>query len=432
MSHDELIDHVPPIARYRREPLEDDWNAASYWDEASKVMVELDDEQLLDQLVCEDPETRVLEAFPTAAGAERVHRFLEDNRRALDLLRAGVRCGRLQFPEPEEEETDFAENVESIAPLAQLAQAWFISARSQIANRDSAAAASDLIGLGQMGHMMCCGEGLMVHYLVGTSITAMALMGMRLLVTGHEVTPEVRADLSDAVGRWLAKSGEVGQCLRVDLCCHALRELDRLPEAGDVDALVDRLLDRHYSNAPMLAQEEESRHRELEDDGRLAWRRQRILYLVAGHPAPWNKIDTARLMGRQVADRIRELGRQRWFDLSVPWRRLVRSCGRMRFRSRINLWPSQLQSSFPYEYLGPSDSARRRLADLREHLSDKQWAEIQPPTDADLEAARGRLQSAANPLGVLVADALLAIDITGHERLRRHRLLEAKSVLGLS
>jgi hypothetical protein len=277
--------------------------------------------------------------------------------------------------------------------------------------------------------MMCCGEGLVVHYLVGGSITAMALTGMRLLVVGQNVTPEVLADLSTAVDRWLRTSGEVAQCLRVDLCCHSLRELARLPEADGTGTLVDQLLDRHYVNAPMPASGNASSHGELEDDSRLTWRRERVLYLVEAHPAPLDKIDTAGLMGRHVADRIQDLQRQRWFDLPGYWSRLVRSYRRVRFRSRIQLWPSQLRPSFPYEYLGPSDLARRRLADLRGHLSARKWAEIQPPTDAELETARRRLRSAANPLGVLVADALLATDITGHERLRRRRLLKIKKAL---
>ena len=85
MSRDGLLEQVPTIARYRREPLEDDRNAVAFWDEASKALVELDDEELYDQLVCEAPESRDVAAFPTGAGAERVRTFLENNRKALDL-----------------------------------------------------------------------------------------------------------------------------------------------------------------------------------------------------------------------------------------------------------------------------------------------------------------------------------------------------------
>ena len=44
MFVDELLEHIPPVARYRCEPLEDGDNALFYWDQAASVMFEADDD----------------------------------------------------------------------------------------------------------------------------------------------------------------------------------------------------------------------------------------------------------------------------------------------------------------------------------------------------------------------------------------------------
>ena len=428
MPPDELLHQIPPIARHRRAPLDDRQNALSSWSEAAERMVELDDSCLYEELVYGGPGTGKLTAFPSGLDADRVRRFLQDNSTTLDLLREGTQCGRLQFPEPEEE-GDIDENAESLIPLVHLANTWFILTRSLITDNELCRGAKELANLGQMGQMICCGEGLVVHYLVGSSIMEMALAGIRLLVSNESVPGSVLADLLAAVDRWLTDSGNVAQCLRVDLCCHSLREIDRLSERARPEDTVDELLDRHYVNAPMLSMEHAAGDEGFEDDGRLAWRRERILYLLEGHPASFDKIATVRLVGRKVADQILDLQPPRWLKVFGVWGRVTRSYRRSRFRYRSQLWPSQLRPSFPYEFLGRSEAAQRRLAELGEHLASDQWAKMQPPTDEELRVARRRLRSTPNPLGVLVADALLATDITSHEHLRRRRLHATRAAI---
>ncbi len=428
MSCDGLLPYVPPIARYRREPLDDRQNALAYWDEAVAVMVGLDD-ALYDELVDDKSDTCSLAISINESNADRVRLFLEENGKTFELLHDGVRCGRVQFPELEEEGGSVAEHAGSMNPLADLAQTWFILAQNQIADGDLRAAASELIALGQMGHMICCGEGLVMHYLIGSAVMGTALAGIQLLVAGHEVPDGVLADLSAAVNRWIEDAGDVAQCLRVDLCSYALREIDRLSKAGGTEALVDQSLERHYANSPMLDSENEQPDGAFEDDGRLQWRRDKILYLLEGHPAPFDKIETARLVGQLSAGRILDLERPPWFDLVGLWGRVKRAYRRSRFASRCRLWPGQLRPSFPYEYLGPGDDARRGLAEVREHVTARQWAGMQPPTDEQLDAARRSIRVTPNALGVLTADALLAVNISSYESLRRQRLGATRAVI---
>ncbi|MBC8875308.1 MAG: hypothetical protein H8E44_38280 [Planctomycetes bacterium] len=428
MSVEELLQYVPQIARYRREPLDDRENALSYWDDAAAGMVRLDD-ALYDELVGDDPDAWCLSFSVGEANIDRFRQFLENNRRTFELLHVGVRCDLTQFPELEEKGGSFSEHAESMDPLTALAQAWSILAQSRIIDGDLTAAVSELVGLGQMGHIICCGEGLVMHYLVGSGIMDSALADICKLVAGHHVPATALEELSAAIERWIVGADDVAQCLRVDLCSYSLREIDRLAECSGIEARVDGLLDRHYANEPILDLRDEQTDETDEDDGRLAWRRERILYLLEGHPAPFDTIATVRLMGQLVADYILDLEPSPWYSLGAQWGRVKRTYRRSRFRSRNRHWPSQLSPSFLYEHLGPSEDALRNLAELKEHLPTDKWNQLKPPTDEQLDAARERIRAMPNALGILVADALLAVNIAPSEHRRRRQLLAAKAAV---
>jgi len=54
---------------------------------------------------------------------------------------------------------------------------------------------------------------------------------------------------------------------------------------------------------------------------------------------------------------------------------------------------------------------------------------MQPPTDEQLDAARRSIRVTPNALGVLTADALLAVNISSYESLRRQRLGATRAVI---
>ncbi len=424
MSVEELLQHVPPIARYRREPLDDRKNALTYWDEAAHGMVRLD-EALYSELARENPDAYDSSLYVTQTNVDRFRQFLEDNRGTFELLHDGVYCGHIQFPELEEEGGSFSEHAESMNPLAELAQAWSILAQSQITDGNLPVAASELIALGRMGHIICCGEGLVMHYLSGCAIVGVSLDAIQGLVAETKVPSTVLNELTEAIDHWLA--ADVTQCRRVELCTYSLKEIHRLAKCGSLEARVEELLDRHYTNEATLDPQSEQAGEAIEDDGRLAWRRECILRLLEGHPAPFDTIATVRLLGELVADRILDLAPRPRFSLVGGWSRVRRAYRRSRFRSRSRLWPSQFTASWPYECLGPSEDAQQHLAELREHLSEAQWNRVQPPSDEQLDAARRRIHLSPNAFGTLVVDALLAADISTSEQLRRHRLLVVKA-----
>jgi len=428
MSVEELLQYVPEIARYRREPLDDRENALSYWDEAAAEMVRLDD-ALHEESVGEDYEACGLLIPVSASNIDLVREFLAENQRTFELLRAGVRCGQIQFPELEEEGGSISEHAASMNPLAELVQAWSILAQSRIIDGDLPGAASELVGFGQMGHIICCGEGLVMHYLTGCALMGSALAGIEELVAEQEVPAAALEELSAAIDGWITAAGDVERCLRVELCSYSLREIERLAKCSGLEAQVDELLDRHYANEPVLALRDEQTDQTDEDDGRLAWRRERILYLLEEHPAPFDTIATVRLMGQLVVDYILDLEPPRWYHLGTQWGRVKRAYRRSRFRSRNRHWPSQLSPSFLYEHLGPGEDALRNLAELKEHLPTGKWNQLKPPTDEQLDAARERICLVPNALGILVADALLSVNIAQSEHRRRHRLLAAKAAV---
>lgn len=428
MSVEELLQYVPPIARYQREPLDDRNNALSYWEEAAAGMVRLDD-TLHDELFAETDGASGSMIALTASNIDRVRLFLDENRRTFELLHAGVRCGQIQFPEFVEEGGSISEHAVSMNPVAELAQAWLISGQRQIAEDDLPAAASELVAVGHMGHIVCCGEGMVMHYLIGNAIMGMALGGIQGLVAGRKVPVSALEELSAAIDRWIAGAEDVVKCLRVELCAYSLSEIERLARCSGLEARVDELLERHCANEQMLNPVGGAAVEVTEVDDRLAWRRERILRVLEGHPAPFDAIATVRLMGQLVADRILDLEPPQRFSLAGQWRRLKRTYRRSRFRSRSRLWPSQLTPSWPYECLGPSEDARRNLAELRQHLSKHQWNQVQPPTDEQLDAARRRILLSPNALGVLVADALLTVGISPSEHRRRRALLASKAAV---
>jgi hypothetical protein len=335
----------------------------------------------------------------------------------------------VQFPEFEEEGGSLAEHAESMMPLRQLARAWQSLARLLISERRYEEAAGELVGVGEMAHLLCCGESFVMHYLLGSAVMQGAGVGMRWLAAEEDAPASALHMLSAAVDRWIAEAGRAAQCLRVDLCSYALPEIERLAACRGMESLLEQLLDRHYASAPLFPEEDGDATQVHPDDDRLAWRRESMLRLLDGHGEPFDPIATVRQLGRLAADQIAVVERQPASSLAAWWRRLGRSYRRSRFRASMRYWPAQFHPGFPYEYLGPGDNARERLAECREHVSARHWQEMQPPSDAQLQAARERLRLAPNALGLLIADALLPVDLSVNERLRRARLAAVRETL---
>lgn len=427
LSHDALLQLVPPAARYCRQPLADEQNALSYWSQAAEALVE-PHEGPLDawlEASCGDGAP----ACPgDAATVARLRAYVADNRDVFELLRAGVRCGRVQFPVFADEGGSLDAHAAALSPLYHLPKAWLCLARLRLAEDRLLEAARELVGLGEMGHLLCCGESFPMHYLTGSAVLDLADTGIRWIAAAPTASAAVLEELSAAVDRWLADADGPAQCLRVDLCSYAIPEVVRLAAGHDVEAVVEQILERHFANEP-LPPADGAEPATAGDDGRRAWRRDGIRTLLAGHPHPFDPIATVRQLGQLVADRIASLQEESGAGRSSLWRRVVRLYRTSRFRARLRLWPAQFRAAFPYDCLGPSDDALRGLAELQEHLSARTWAEVQPPTAAQLQALGKRVRTIPNALGLLVAAELLPINLAPIEQRRRAKLQALRTLL---
>jgi len=433
MSLDDLFQHVPPAARYRREPLDEKQNALSYWSEAAAVLEPFDEtlDETTDRCLWSHLDAEDDSGQPCPLDESEIPRlrtFVEDNRQVFELLQSGVKCGRVQFHAIVDDEGGLGEHIESTSSLRNLATSWFALARLRIAEGRFADAAQELADLGQMGHLLCCGESFVLQYLVGVNLMGIARVGIRSLVAEQKPHAGSLDGLIAAVDRWIAEADQAAQCYRMDLCSFALPEIDRLMAYSAVESQVDQLLERHYPNEPFPLNEDKPPLTDDDIDARRRWRRDGILFLLDGHPDPFDPVATVRQMGQLVADKIAQL-QQRRFSWATPLRALGRRYRQSRFEARTRLWPAQFAVEFPFECLGPAELAWRHIAEYLEDLPPRYRADMEPPTDVQLKAARERLRHVPNALGVLVAAALMPTDISSSERLRRERLHATREAL---
>jgi hypothetical protein len=435
MAVEELLKHVHPDAVYRRQPLPDDQNALGPWREAVKAFVPPDrDDPLWGSLIYGEDGKSV--AFPAGAEGERLRMWLDRNRSALDLLEAGIQRGRLQLPERHgndvvDLDTDVARHV---VPLGQL---FFVRAKCFHADGNAAEECRFLLEMLRMGEMICNGDGVVVHYLMGQWCRKSALNRIRMLANGSDTPVPVLRALLAAIEQSLAAPDGLSQSLRADFYYWALQKLDALADRGNLDELVDKLLETFYSRVYTFFDASNEPQVATPSDGRLAWRREQIVSLLRGHPRPFDKIATVRHMGKLVAALIRSMDytqRSRIFDLSyrlhyllfsVHWRWCRRQPRGMRY------WPAQLKPSFGVNCLGDSDDARAKLAEYHECLGAKWLAASQPPTEADVAQFRRKLRRVRNPVGWLLAAELMPTDILPfaweyREALERIRTLPMK------
>jgi hypothetical protein len=201
-----------------------------------------------------------------------------------------------------------------------------------------------------------------------------------------------------------------------------------LTACSDVASQVDQLLARHYPNQPFLPEEDGRPLTDQDIESRRKWRRDGILFLLDGHPSPFDPVATVRQMGHLVADQIVRL-QHRKFSWMTPLRALGRRYRQSRFDARTRLWPAQFHAEFSFDCLGPSQDARQRLEKFLEDIPSRYQVEMQPPSDTQLKISRERLRFVPNALGVLAAAALLPTDISSSERLRRERLQATREAL---
>jgi hypothetical protein len=136
----------------------------------------------------------------------------------------------------------------------------------------------------------------------------------------------------------------------------------------------------------------------------------RSLKILEGHPKPFDKAATARVMDTMVAQtlgEIRYVERAGGLRLVGKLHRLRRHYHRQWLRRRTRYWPAPLAPGFPYEsgLRGDPESAPGQLAAT---ISIAR----QLLTETALVTAREKLRRVQNPIGLVLAEHLLADDRT--------------------
>jgi hypothetical protein len=432
MAVEELLQHIHSDAVYRRVPLPDDQNALGPWQEAVKHYVPPDDKDpVWCELIYGAGETGTPVAFPSGPEGDRLREFLERNQKALDFLAAGVRRGRLQLPEAYGD-TALDLNGDVARHIVPLSQLLLVKAKCFQADGDVAKESGTAIQMLRIGEMICNGDGVIIHYLMGDVCRKSAVHRIRAMADRSETPSTVLCKLLSTIEHSLTSSDGLAQSLRADFCCWDLVKLEQMPGVVDIEDFVDLLL-KICGYSPITGSPE-AQYVTPSDD-RLAWRREQIIALLRGHPCPFDKIATVRRMGNMVAARIQSMNylhRPRMFDFAhafrsilfrIHWHRCWRQPHNMKY------WPAQLTPNFSVEGLGLSKEARAELAKLGDCLDAKQLAFLQPPTESDIVLARRKLRRVPNPVGLMLAGCLLATDVRWFASEHRTALEETRDLL---
>jgi hypothetical protein len=413
MPPSRLIEYIPPEAVYHRVPLDDDKNALGPWSEAINHLnypdaEDDDDDIIFFELLYGSDETGERVDYPTGKKAERIATILENNRRAIELIDEGIKRGRLQFPEPRPE--TFLADKDVARDFVHIAQVRHVKIRSLLAAGEIRAACEEAVRLLRTGEMICTGEGLIFQYIMGCWPRNTGANAIHRLASEDEIPDDSLADLLTAVRRSLQREDGFIQSLRVDLCRGTLPILEQMPEATDVVTLVDQLLALYYSDqifTDLMSVEDEDKVDPKVLSERLRWRREKILFLLDGHPDPFDKIATAELMGRLFAAMIRKIERSAKSNATDQDEGLDDPLDAV--LGRIKIWPEQLTPGFWCDCLGEDEQARAKQREMIEFIESEGMENLKemqefyrPPTDTELARARKKLKKVRNPVGLLL------------------------------
>ncbi|MGO9112479.1 MAG: hypothetical protein ACLP9L_24880 [Thermoguttaceae bacterium] len=405
MSLSSLLQLIPPLAVYRRIPLDPRLNALGPWQEATeKLFTPDDDNGIREILVCatQMPTSRIL-----LAHAKFAQEVLRQNAACLDALDRGLERGQLQFSEfrsLEQAPVDTA----FVTRLGEVARLHLIRFCVWLSEGDIVSAAEEIFRVEKIGSMICNGEGQMLHYLIGLWLRAAAVRGFGRLAASIQTPRAVLERILQALDDGLKAPDGLAQSLRVDLCTIALAQLDRTLEDPDLNKVVGKLLEVYY--VPRRNPMAKIRCPELAaiTDGWLEERRQQILLLLGNHPKPFDQAATARLMGVIVAETIRDLNQSRWpvfLDVIGRLHSIRRKIRLFRLARKTQFWPVELSPGVQIDTAGGRST---RLP------KDGKITTVQLPTgnltEARLAALQTKLKRFDNPIGLMLVEHLMAYD----------------------
>ncbi len=410
-----LIELIPPAAVYRRLPLDPCLNALGPWQEATEKFVTPEGENPAWSGLVHATKMWAMRILP--AQLKFAREVLTRNAACLAALERGLERGRLQFAEFQSLE-QIAADTEFLSRLGEVARLHLIRFRLLFSEGDLVSAAEDLFRLEKIGSMICNGDGQMLHYLIGLWLRAAAVRGFGHLAANMQTPRAVLERILAALDECLKAPDGLAQSLRVDFCTIALAQLDRTLEDPDPEVVVDKLLEVYYVPRRNLTAKVGGPDHAAIADGWLEERRRQILLMLGDHPKPFDKAATARLMGVIVAETVRDLNHSRrpaFLDIIGQLHGMRRKMRLQRLARKTRFWPVELTPGVPMEATGgpglraPGTPGRPEEGDV---------TTIQLPvenlTEARLTALQAKLSRIDNPIGLMLAEHLMAHNYSPH------------------
>jgi len=409
MTSPSLLELIPSSAVYRRIALDPRLNALGPWQEATEKFVIPEDENSTWTGLANGASMLGMRILP--AHLNFAHEVLKQNAESLDALDRGIERGQLQFGEFQSLEqipidTDF------VSRLGDVARLRLIRFRLRVSEGDHVSAAEELFRVKKIGSMICNGEGQMLHYLAGLWLRAAALRGFGHLATKIQTPRAVLDRIFETLNEDIKASDGLAQSLRVDLCTITLTQMDRALEDPDLEKVVDKLLEVYYVPRHNPATTVRGSEYAAIADGWLQERRRQILRLLGDHPNPFDKAATARLMGVIVAETIRDLNYSRksaFLNIIGHLHRMGRKMRLHRLARKTRFWPAELTPGVRIDTTGSVDV---------KSLAEGKVATIQVPSrnlsEVGLAALRAKLSRIDNPIGLMLAEHLMAHDYSSH------------------
>ena len=420
MSVESLLKHVPENLRYYRQPIPDEQNALTPWREAVAQYVAPDEDDVLwGSLVYgrdknDDPDNESSSEpesvpFPTGAEAKRIQDILDANRRAIELLDEGIALGQLQLPvsyPPLPSEEPGSNKTLDLPELNHLNQLRCFRAKALASQGDLLAAAEDLIAVLRIGQLLCHGEGDVIPHLWSYGFLRLALDTIERFLEAFTPPPHVCRRLLATVEEAQQQPDGLANTLRVKLRHDVLPSLDAIPETDDVETLVDAYLGPIHQQT--LAQQEKYSSKEMiapNFENPLQQRRDNLLFVLKGHPKPFDKVATLRIFTDEFGRRIEAIDASARGNTSGPrtyWRRFRAWCAENRLRHQLDVWRGievlTIDLEYFFKHLPPTSEL---LKIQRGDVPKDQLPEVlRPPTQSQLTAIRKRVQRAANPFGL--------------------------------
>ena len=406
MSLPLLLELIPQTAVYRRTALDPRLNALGAWQEATEKFVIPDDGRHIWAALVDAPQVSAARISP--AKVKFAREVVQQNVECLEALDRGLEYGQLQFDEFQSLEQVMADT-DFVYRLGQAARLHLIRFRLWFSEGDMVSAAEELFRMEKIGSMICNGQGQMLHYLIGLLLRAAAVRGFGHLAANMQTPMAVLERILETLAAGIKARDGLAQSLRVDLCTIALAQLDRTLEGPNLKKVVDKLLEVYYVPRGNLTVRVRGPEHAAIADGWLEERRQQILTLLHGHPKPFDKAATARLMGVMVAETIRDLSHSRqpaFLDVIGQLHSMRRRVRLRCLAQKTRFWPVELTPGVPIETPGVKPPEEGEITTIQ--------LPSENPNEAHFKDLQAKLSRIENPIGLMLVRHVMAYDYSPH------------------